>query len=156
MTAARCIPTSAAALPILRPRLILVGDAPTAYGAAITTPEAVWGLFANDAPTWDRERFLTLALDTRKHLLGVETVSVGTLTASLVHPREIFKALILANAESFICVHNHPSGDPTPSAEDHTVTRRLKEAGALLGIPLLDHIILGHTTFHSLHADGCL
>jgi DNA repair protein RadC len=154
MTAPSSIRVGALALPLLVPRLVLVGDAPTPYGAALVSPDAVWALFANDAPRWDRERFLTLALDTKKRLLGVEEVSVGTLNSTLVHPREIFKALILANAESFICVHNHPSGDPTPSVEDREVTRRLKEAGALLGIPLVDHIVLGHTTFHSLQADG--
>jgi DNA repair protein RadC len=154
MTSSSSIRVGALALPLLVPRLVLVGDAPAPYGSALTSADAVWALFANDAPTWDRERVLTLALDTRKHLIGVETVSVGTLTEALVHPREIFKALILANAQSFICLHNHPCGDPTPSAEDYAMTRRLKEAGALLCIPLLDHIILGHTTFHSFQAEG--
>lgn len=140
----------AASLPILVPRVALVGDVATPYGEAITRPEDVWNLFKDDALSWDRERFLTLALDPRKRLLGVEEVSVGTLTSSVVHPREIFKALILANAESFIGVHNHPSGDPTPSQEDLAVTRRLKEAGEILGIPLLDHVVLGHENFCAL------
>lgn len=140
----------AASLPILVPRVALVGDVPTPYGEAITRPEDVWNLFKVDALSWDRERFLTLALDPRKRLLGVEEVSVGTLTSSVVHPREIFKALILANAESFIGVHNHPSGDPSPSPEDLAVTRKLKEAGEILGIPLLDHVVLGHESFCAL------
>ncbi len=146
----------AASLPVLVPRVTLVGDVPTPYGEAITEPEHVWNLFKHDAPSWDRERFLTLALDPRKRLLGVEEVSVGTLNQTLVHPREIFKALILANAESFVCVHNHPSGDSNPSPEDLAVTRKLKEAGELLGILLLDHVVLGHESFCSLCLRGDL
>lgn len=146
----------AASLPVLVPRVALVGDVPTPYGEAITRPEDVWNLFKDDVVSWDRERFLTLALDPRKRLLGVEEVSVGTLTSSVVHPREIFKALILANAESFIGIHNHPSGDPHPSPEDLEVTRRLQEAGELLGIPLVDHVVLGHESFCSLCIRGDL
>lgn len=149
-------PVGLAALPALVPRVALVGDAPRPYGEPITQPEHVWNLFRFDVASWDRERFLTLALDSRKRLLGVEEVSVGTLTASVVHPREVFKGLILANAESFICVHNHPSGDPEPSPEDFAVTRQLREAGVLLGIPLLDHVVLGHESFSSLCASAAL
>lgn len=144
----------AASLPVIVPRVVLLGDLPTPYGEAITEPEHVWNLFKQDALTWDRERFLTLALDPRKRLLGVEEVSVGTLNSTIVHPREVFKGLILANAESFICVHNHPSGDPRPSPEDLAVTRQLKEVGQLLGIPLLDHVVLGHESFSSLCMRG--
>lgn len=145
-----------ASLPVLRPRVALVGSQPTPYGEALITPEAVWALFKHDAPHWDRERFLTLALDAGKRLLGVEEVSVGTLTASVVHPREVFKALILANADSFLCAHNHPTGDPRPSDADLVTTRDLQCAGDLLGIPLLDHIIFGRETYYSLNQEGHL
>jgi DNA repair protein RadC len=98
----------------------------------------------------DRELFLTLLLDTKQRLTGVGLVSVGTLDASLVHPREVFKPAVVGNAAAVICVHNHPSGDPTPSREDHEITTRLAEAGRVLGIPLLDHLVIavdGYTSF---------
>ena len=143
-----------AALPPIRPRVTLVGDAPAPYGKPLTDPDEVWTLIKHEVLRWDRERFITLALDTKKRLLGIDEVSVGTLTSSLVHPREVFKALILANAESFICAHNHPSGDATPSGEDVAMTRKLREAGQLLGIPLLDHIVLAGDTYYSFQAHG--
>jgi DNA repair protein RadC len=91
----------------------------------------------------DREHFTVVLLDARNRVVGVNTVSIGTLTASLVHPREVFKPAILANAAAIIVAHNHPSGDPEPSNEDVAITQRLGEAGALLGIRLLDHLVLG-------------
>ncbi|HLL45799.1 MAG TPA: JAB domain-containing protein, partial [Longimicrobiaceae bacterium] len=91
----------------------------------------------------DREHFAALLLDTKNRLIGVTTVSVGDLSSALVHPREVFKPAILASAASIIVGHNHPSGDMEPSPEDIAVTRRLAEAGELLGIALLDHVIIG-------------
>lgn len=90
-----------------------------------------------------REQFLALLLDARNRVLREEQVSVGTLTASLVHPREVFVAAIREGAASLILLHNHPSGDPEPSADDEAVTRRLVAAGELVGIPVLDHLVLG-------------
>ena len=105
----------------------------------------------------DRENFLVAALDARRRVIGVSTVSVGTLSASLVHPREVFKPAILLNAAAVIVCHNHPSGDPTPSAEDREATRRLVKAGELLGIPVADHIILGEgEAFFSFREGGLL
>lgn len=91
----------------------------------------------------DREQFLVCALDAKHAIIGVNIVSTGSLTLSIVHPREVMKPLILLNAGAWICAHNHPSGDPTPSAEDRELTKRLREVGDLLGIRLLDHVILG-------------
>jgi DNA repair protein RadC len=91
----------------------------------------------------DREHFVVLLLDTQNQIIGIHTVTVGTLDASLVHPREIFKPAILANAASVLLAHNHPSGDPTPSAEDRSVTRQLVAAGGCIGIEVLDHVIVG-------------
>src|SRR6266403_747305 len=91
----------------------------------------------------DREHFVVLLLNQKNRVIGVHTVSVGSLTSSIVHPRETFKAAILANAAAIICGHNHPSGDCQPSKEDRAITQRLKEGGALLGINLLDHVIVG-------------
>ena len=91
-----------------------------------------------------------LVLDGKHSLLRCDRVSTGTLTSSIVHPREVFRPAIQAAAAAVICAHNHPSGDPEPSAEDVTVTRRLVEAGKLLGIPVLDHVVLGEARFVSL------
>jgi DNA repair protein RadC len=91
----------------------------------------------------DREQFVVCGLDAKHRVIGINVVSIGTLTLSLVHPREVFKALILMNAAAWLCAHNHPSGDVTPSQEDRALTKRLREASELLGITLLDHLILG-------------
>jgi len=91
----------------------------------------------------DREQLIVLMLTAKNQLIGVHVASVGNLTSAIVCPREVFKAAILANACSIIVAHNHPSGDPDPSAEDYEVTRTLKAAGKLLGIPLEDHIVIG-------------
>jgi len=104
----------------------------------------------------DREVFLVCLLDTKQKVTGVQVASVGTLDASLVHPREVFKAAIVANAASVICVHNHPSGDPRPSREDHDITARLRDAGRLLGIPLLDHVVVGLRGYTSFADRGWL
>lgn len=90
-----------------------------------------------------QEHFIVLTLDARYSVRGVQIVTVGTADASLVHPREVFRAAILANAAAIVLVHNHPTGDPTPSPEDRAITRQLADAGKLIGIPLIDHIILG-------------
>ena len=92
----------------------------------------------------DREMFVVLAINTRNKITGIHTVSVGSLDTSIVHPREVFKFAILANASSIIVAHNHPSGDTTPSSDDIELTKRLKQASEILAIDLLDHIVLGH------------
>lgn len=101
-----------------------------------------------------KEHFLILHLDTKHRLIGEEVVSVGSLDASIVHPREIFKSAVKRSASAILCLHNHPSGDPTPSPEDVAVTSRLCEAGRLLGIDVLDHIVVGDGRFTSLRAEG--
>ncbi|MDE2492231.1 MAG: JAB domain-containing protein [Elusimicrobia bacterium] len=103
------------------------------------------------------EHFLLMVLDSRRRVIGVSEVSVGTLSASLVHPREVFRAAILLNGAAAIVAHNHPSGDPTPSAEDRDATRRLVRAGELLGIPVADHVVLGEgANFFSFREHGLL
>lgn len=89
------------------------------------------------------EHFIIATLNTKNEVTGFHTVFVGSLNASIVHPRETFQRAILANAASIVAFHNHPSGDPEPSREDIAVTKRLDEAGQLLGIQLLDHVIIG-------------
>jgi len=87
-------------------------------------------------------------LDGKNQVLGFNVVSIGSLTAALVHAREVFKPAILGNAAAIILVHNHPSGDPEPSAEDQALTARLKQAGELLGIRVLDHVVIGDDGRH--------
>ena len=98
----------------------------------------------------EKEHFHVVLLDARNRVLGTELVSMGSLNASIVHPREVFKGAVRRAAAGVILVHNHPSGDPTPSAEDQDVTRRLVEVGNLLGIDVLDHIIVGDGRFVSM------
>lgn len=104
----------------------------------------------------DREHFVVMCLDTKHKVNALNTVSVGTLNSSQVHPREVFKPAILANSAAIILVHNHPSGDPTPSQEDIAVTKRLTEAGQVLGIQVYDHIILGDGQYVSLNEKGVI
>jgi len=108
---------------------------------------AAFGPLMEDLP---REVFRVALLDAQNGLLRDRVISQGTLSASLVHPREVFKPAILESAASVILLHNHPSGDPTPSQEDRVLTQRLKEAGELLGIRVVDHVVIGrgrHTSF---------
>lgn len=100
--------------------------------------------------TLQKEHFHALYLDTRRHLIAAETISVGTLDSSLVHPREVFRPAIAHAASAILVAHNHPSGDPEPSAEDLALTRRLDKAARLLGFSLLDHLVVAKRGFVSL------
>lgn len=91
----------------------------------------------------DREEFLIVLLDAKNQVTHIHTVSIGSLTLSIVHPREVFKAALLCNAAAIILAHNHPSGDPTPSVEDRNLTTRLVQGADILGIRILDHLIIG-------------
>ncbi len=99
-----------------------------------------------------REHFLVLLLNARHEVMGRETVSIGSLNASIVHPREVFKPAVLASAASLVLVHNHPSGDPEPSEEDVSITKRLVQAGELLGIGVIDHVIVASRGVVSLRS----
>ena len=101
-----------------------------------------------------REHFAVMLLDTKNHVLGMPTVSVGSLSASIVHPREVFRVAIQQAAASIILLHNHPSGDPSPSQEDIAVTEQLIKVGKIMNLPVLDHIIIGDNKFISLKEQG--
>jgi DNA repair protein RadC len=141
-----------------RLRIALVREEPlVSFPAAVMrtsrdVAEGVAPLFADT----DRESFWILGLDGKNVAIGPNRVSEGTLTASLVHPREVFKPLLLMSAAAGILVHNHPSGDPAPSAEDVAITRRLREVGELHGIAILDHVIIGDGTRYLSFADAGL
>jgi len=103
-----------------------------------------------------KENFVMLSLDTRNNLVKISDISVGTLNASIVHPREVFKEAVQASAAQIIIAHNHPSGSPEPSPEDVALTRRLEEAAKIFGIELLDHIIVTQDKFSSLKEQGLI
>lgn len=119
-----------------------------------SSPEEIAGVLKSKIGHFKKEHFVLVSLDTRNNILGIDTISIGTLNASLVHPREMFEAAIRHHAASVIVAHNHPSGDPLPSDEDLKVTTRLQEAGKILGIQILDHVIIGKECFFSFsHED---
>jgi DNA repair protein RadC len=120
--------------------------------AAIRGPEDALQVVRPRFKNHQREVFLVVLLNARHEVLGVETVSVGSLNASIVHPREVFKPAILQSAASVILAHNHPSGDPEPSEEDLSITKRLVEVGELLGIGVLDHVIVAKRGLVSFRA----
>lgn len=127
--------------PVFRVQLVREGSREARR--AVETARDAAAVVAGHLADVDREHFVVLMLDAQNRLLGIHTAGIGTLTAVLVSPREVFKAAVLANAASVIVGHNHPSGDPTPSAEDFAITDVLRAAGKLLDIPVLDHVVVG-------------
>lgn len=122
----------------------------------IRTPEDVFAIMGPEYETAVVETAMMLALDTKNKVIAVFTVSTGSLNASIIHPRDIFQRAILSNAASVILVHNHPSGDPTPSPEDMELTRKLVEAGKMMDIAVLDHVVIGEGRFVSLKERGVM
>ena len=122
--------------------------------AVIRSPEDVANLMAAEMTILDQEHLRVLLLDTKNHVTGVSEIYIGNVNSSVVRPAEVFRQAIRDNAPAIIVVHNHPSGDPTPSAEDGAITAQLRASGELLGIELLDHIILGAQRHVSLKEQG--
>jgi DNA repair protein RadC len=120
-----------------------------------TSPRQVYEMFS-DLRLETKEHFIALHLDGKNRIVCFDRVSVGSLNQSIVHPREVFKGAILSSAAAIILMHNHPTGDPTPSQEDLAITRRLAEVGELVGIRVLDHIIVGDGEFLSFAERGLL
>ncbi|MCP5070513.1 MAG: JAB domain-containing protein [bacterium] len=123
-------------------------------GDAIRSPEDIFRHFHSSLRDAPHERFLVLLLDGRHRVIREVLTSQGTLTSSLVHPREVFRPALREGAAALVAVHNHPSGDPTPSPEDRQVTHRLMQAGQLLGVPRLDHVVVAERGFASLREAG--
>jgi DNA repair protein RadC len=121
---------------------------------AIQTSTAAAALLRPCFADLDREQFVICGLDAKHRIIGINIVSIGSLTLAIVHPREVFKPLILMNAAAFLCAHNHPSSDPTPSPEDRLLTQRLRHGAELLGITLLDHLVLGEDRYYSFADQG--
>jgi DNA repair protein RadC len=127
---------------------------PLAARAPVRDAAAVFAHFRGRLPQLDREVFYVLLLDGKNRVQGEVRVSEGSLTAALVHPREVFAPAIRAAAAALVLVHNHPSGDPTPSAEDRAITERLRQAGELIGIRVLDHVVIGRGSYTSMAEAG--
>ncbi|WCN38559.1 RadC family protein [Aneurinibacillus uraniidurans] len=121
---------------------------------AVRSPKDVADVMMEELRYHTQEHFVCLYLNTKNQIIGKDTVFIGSLNSSVVHPREVFHKAIRRSSASVICLHNHPSGDPIPSKEDIDVTRRLREAGKILGIELLDHVIIGDGRFYSLKEKG--
>ncbi len=144
---------------VTRYRLLLVKDGcvPTSWDRQLRQSRDVVDLMAPVFAGLDREAFFVVLLDGKNRASGINLVSLGSLTAALVHPREVFKAAIAGSAAALVLVHNHPSGDPSPSPEDRAITERLVQVGELVGIKVLDHIVLGEAgTFRSFADEGLL
>jgi DNA repair protein RadC len=122
----------------------------------IRSPEDGAKYMMNDMRFLSQEHFVCLYLNTKNQVIHKQTVFIGSLNASIVHPREVFKEAFRRSAASIICLHNHPSGDPAPSREDIEVTKRLVECGKIIGIEVLDHLIIGENKFVSLKEKGYL
>jgi DNA repair protein RadC len=122
--------------------------------APIRGPDGVFARMGPRLRDLDQEEFHALLLNTRHRVTREVAVTRGILDASLIHPREVFRSAVVESAAAIILVHNHPSGDPTPSPEDRSVTRQLAEAGRALGISVLDHVVIGDGRFRSLAREG--
>lgn len=133
----------------------LVRDGSALYDSSeVHEPNDAWNIAKKYLVGADREYFFIMMLNSQKRVTGINTVSCGSLTMSIVHPREVFKAAILGNAEYIILVHNHPSGNQEPSMDDRKITERLRRAGKIIGINVLDHIILGDSFYSFCQSEG--
>jgi len=135
-------------------KLATVLAAPAHNPTAIRSPQDVFDLLSSEYKHATKENFICLFLNTKNRLIFKEVVSIGNLNSAIVHPREVFQAAIKRCSASLICAHNHPSGDPEPSFEDVKMTKRLVDAGKIIGIEVLDHVIIGDHQFYSLKEHG--
>ena len=147
---------SAQYIPVYRVELVRERTIKNVPRRAIHNSDDVVALLKDELLKSDREKLLCVMLSAKNTVIGIEVVSIGTLTASLVSNRELFKAAILANAAAIIISHPHPSGDPTPSQEDIRLTERVSKAGEILGIKLLDHVIIAELGIYSFSNAGRL
>lgn len=128
------------------------------YAGAVNCPEEVLNIMREhlDLENADREHFIVIYLDRKGNVNAINTVSIGGLSNTIVHPREVFKTALLTSSSSIVLCHNHPSGDPTPSKEDIDITRRLCNAGEIMGVDVLDHVIVGVNRYTSLKETGLM
>ena len=139
-----------------RMRLLRLGGRRHPFSEPVNTAARVYELLREEAAGLSKEVFWTVLLDGRNRVIDIDEVAVGTLTSTLVHPREVFTAAMHVGAVNIIVAHNHPSGDPDPSTEDIALTRRLAQAGEVVGIKILDHIVIGDDRFSSFSERGLI
>ena len=123
-------------------------------GRSLTDSQAIFDLFRVLAEDLDREAVWIACLDTKNRIACLSQISLGGIDSSICHPREVLKTALLANASAIVLVHNHPSGDPSPSSQDRAITARIGEAAQIIGIRFLDHLIVGDETFYSFADAG--
>lgn len=128
----------------------------TTKALKVTSPTNVVDIFMEEMRVLNKEYLKVIVLDTKKNIITIKDISIGSLNSSIVHPREVFIEAIKAGGDSIVICHNHPSGDPTPSKNDIQITRRLHECGKLMGIELVDHIIIGDRKYESLKERGLI
>jgi len=135
-------------------RVVRERSEPYSMRKRFTSSTELYAGFRDYFAMLDREEFVVLCLDNKHQLEGFHVVSVGSVSASIVHPREVFKVALLCNASALVFMHNHPAGDPTPSKEDIEITKRLRECADIFGIRVLDHVVFGDGRFVSFVDDG--
>jgi DNA repair protein RadC len=133
----------------LKVRVQLVRETKQIPTIKIQNPDDLYSILHEEIESWDREKFLSILLDVQNKIIGIDEISIGSLTCTIVHPREIFKSAILANAASIILVHNHPSGSTDPSEEDKKITEKIKRAAEIMDIGFLDHFIISKNGYTS-------
>ncbi len=143
-------------VPLYTTRLVRERDIPLRTRGKLRMPEDVVAFLSGYFKDKDREEFLALYLDTAMSVTSISQISVGGLASTIVEPRQIFKVAVLSNAASMILAHNHPSGNPQPSREDISITRQIKNAGKIMGIPVRDHIIIGDESYVSFIERGLI
>ncbi len=131
-------------------------NTPKSLPSVIRSPQDAYELLYGELAYLQKEHFVCLFLNTKNHVISKETISVGSLNATIVTPREVFKAAIKRSSAALICAHNHPSNDPTPSPEDISLTSRLVQVGEIIGISVLDHLIIGGQEYVSLKERGLM
>lgn len=140
--------------PDLLERLLLVAEQASGYGPTLSTPDRAYHALAPLLEGYAAERLAVVGLNRRRAVIASDVLTIGNSCMTIVCPRQILRWALGVNAEAIIIGHNHPSGDLTPSSQDHDVTERLKRAGSVVGIPLLDHLIVGGGSYTSMLADG--
>lgn len=143
-------------VPVVKIQMVRERTMPYEESALISSPDEAVQLIRAYLGDADREHFVVLMLSTKHRVNAIHTVSVGSINATIVHPREVLKVAILSNAAAIVVGHNHPSGDPKPSEEDLSITERLLQACRIMGIELLDHVVLGENRHISFRESGLL
>lgn len=142
-------------VPHYKIQLVRDGSQPSTWRKFSNSLE-VFNMLQEPFALLDREELVVIMLDSKNQMIGINVVSVGCLSQSIVHPREVFKPLVLASAAAFVVAHNHTSGDPAPSREDRDCSRRLLKAGKVMGIKMLDHVVIGGESYFSFADSGVL